>query len=352
MLNTSTHDSKRSEDVRARINVLTEIPGRWQERVQAWARMNRSKRSRVAGRMAPERNDEYALYQTLVGSLPPDAGQPASLAEYRERVKAAALKGVREAKTNSSWINPDPAYEQALTGFLDRILTDADGNPFLRDLRPFAARVALYGMLNGLTQTLLKLTVPGVPDIYQGNEVWRYCLVDPDNRRPVDFERRKRLLQHLQSLEGEPGELRAERIGELLQNSVDGALKLYVTWKTLQLRRQDPELFHSGAYKAVTVRGSAQEHVCAFARAGKGRCLMVIAPRLYATLFAFERDPRPWDPEVWGDTLVEAPTGLDGPLLEVFTGLEYEPGTDTGELALRDVLARFPVALLQGRCVA
>jgi (1->4)-alpha-D-glucan 1-alpha-D-glucosylmutase len=348
MLNTSTHDSKRSEDVRARINVLTEIPDRWREGLRAWSRMNRSLRTRIGGITAPDRNDEYALYQTLAGSLPLDAREPAVLEDYRARVEAASIKAVREAKVHSSWINPHPEYEAAVKRFLQGILQNADTNPFLQDFLPFADRIARFGMLNSASQTLLKLTVPGVPDIYQGNETWRYCLVDPDNRRPVNFDLRRSLLDRVQALNSEPEPDRAQRAADLVRNMDDGGLKLYVTWKTLQLRRRDPELFQTGSYEPLSVKGPWRDHACAFARRKDRRTLVVVAPRLFATLLGFDRDPRTWNAGVWEDTVVEWPKDLSGASFRnIFTARLVSGDPDGPGLPLATILEYFPVAVLE-----
>ena len=347
MLNTSTHDSKRGEDVRARINVLSEIPDPWREKLRSWSRINRSRRTRGAETSRPDRNDEYALYQTLVGSLPLDAREPAALEAYRLRVEAASIKAVREAKVHSSWITPNPAYEQALSRFLDQILRNPADNPFWEDFFPFAERLAHFGMLNSVAQTLLKLTVPGVPDLYQGNEIWRYCLVDPDNRRPVDFDRRRQLLDQVRTRDGEGEADRAQRSAELVHTMEDGRLKLYVTWKTLRFRRRDPDLFRTGSYQPLVVKGARKEHVCAFARGQGERTILVIVPRFFATLLGFEHDPRTWNASAWEDTRVELPRDLSGKSFgNIFTGRVIEANRENSGWLLSGVLKHFPVALL------
>src|SRR5437762_2387774 len=199
MLATSTHDTKRSEDVRARLNVLSEMATPWREALRRWSRFNRSRRRQLEGLPAPSPNDEYHFYQTLFGSWPLEEPDAAGAAAYRERIEAYMIKAAREAKLRTSWTETDAAYEEALLQFVRSALEPRDSNLFLGDFVDFQRRVRRFGLLNGLSQTLLKLTAPGVPDIYQGNEIWEFTLVDPDNRRPVDYGRRRALLAEVRS---------------------------------------------------------------------------------------------------------------------------------------------------------
>src|SRR6185312_327814 len=197
MLTTSTHDTKRSGDVRARINVLSEIPAEWRRAVDRWRRINRMRRREVGGMPAPTADDEYLFYQTLIGSWPLAEPDEAGLGAYRERIEAYMLKAAREAKVRTSWAAANPEYEEALIQFVRAALERREGNLFLADFRAFNRSIVRFGLLNGLSQTLLKLTAPGVPDVYQGDELWDFSLVDPDNRRPVDYDVRRRLLAGL-----------------------------------------------------------------------------------------------------------------------------------------------------------
>ncbi|MDF1615773.1 malto-oligosyltrehalose synthase [Desulfurivibrio dismutans] len=302
MLATSTHDSKRSEDVRSRINVLSEVPELWGRYLKRWRRLNRSRKSRVNGRLAPSPNDEYFLYQTLLGSWPLNAQNgynPGgdSLGDYRGRIREYMLKVIREAKTHTSWLNPDAAYEEAVARFVEQLLSPpgvagpgglTGANPFLADFVPLVRQLAPYGLLNALAQVLLKLTSPGVPDLYQGTELWDFSLVDPDNRRPVDYRRRRELLAAL------PDPTRpatAEMIKELLANLEDGRLKLLLTSRLLHLRRQIPELFGEGGYQPLTATGERGEHLCAFVRQWREHRLLVITGRWFATLAAVGTPP-------------------------------------------------------------
>ena len=332
MLTTATHDHKRGEDVRARINALSELPLEWGRRVRRWARLNRFRVKEVDGRPVPGRNDQYLLYQILVGSWPPGLGadDAASLATYAERIAAYMIKASREAKQRTSWTAPDPDYESGLECFVRRILDPQDGRAFLADLLPFQAQIALIGALNGLAQTLLKLTAPGVPDTYQGSELWDFSLVDPDNRRPVDFELRRAMLAQ----DADPA--------ELLASWQDGRIKQHVVARTLALRRAVPALF-AGDYTPLQTAGLHAERLVAFARSTEDVTLIVIAPRLAAPLLNGADIPLP-PPAAWGDTRIALPNLLGGSLYNPHTGTTIEAGPDG--VAASEVLADLPVALL------
>src|SRR5205823_2953976 len=202
MLASSTHDTKRSEDVRARINVLSEIPEEWRGALLRWNRANTARKSIVQGELAPDRNDEYLFYQVLLGAWPfgdPQSGHPApdEFAVFRERMTAYMLKAIKEAEVHTSWVNPNAEYEEATRTFVTQVLSEDPADAFRLDFAGLQRRVAFFGQVNGLSQVLLKLTSPGVPDVYQGQELWDFSLVDPDNRRPVDYDRRRALLADL-----------------------------------------------------------------------------------------------------------------------------------------------------------
>jgi (1->4)-alpha-D-glucan 1-alpha-D-glucosylmutase len=344
MLATSTHDTKRSEDVRARLDVLSEMTTPWRDAVRRWMRINRWRRREVDGLAAPSRNDEYHFYQTLLGSWPLGASDPAGAATYRERIEAYMIKAAREAKLRTSWMEIEAAYEEALLQFVRSTLEPRDNNLFLADFLEFQRRVARFGLLNSLSQTVCKLTAPGVPDLYQGNELWDFSLVDPDNRRPVDYRRRQAALAELEHGAAELGPR------ELVTSLEDGRGKLLLTWKVLQLRREQPQLFSHGSYRRLRVRGACAHHVCAFARRHAGQSLVVIAPRLYRRLLD---DPArlPLGEAVWQDTLIELPREersrrayrgvLDGAQL-----VPVRHGEFTG-VAVAQALAEFPVAVLR-----
>jgi (1->4)-alpha-D-glucan 1-alpha-D-glucosylmutase len=345
MLATSTHDTKRSEDVRARLTVLSEMTTPWRDAVRRWSRINRTRKREIDGAQAPSRNDEYHFYQTLFGSWPL-AGPHAEAGAYRERIEAYMIKAVREAKVHTSWTDTDAAYEEALLQFVRSALEPRDTNLFLADFLEFQRHAVRFGLLNSLSQTLCKLTAPGVPDVYQGNEIWDFSLVDPDNRRPVDYERRRALLAQLQHSDPAPAR-------ELAHSMEDGRCKLLLTWKALQLRRAHPQLFRDGDYRRLRVRGEHAHNLCAFGRRLGSRALITIAPRLYRRLLA-DRGGLPLGSEVWGDTLIELPREqrgvrtfsgvLDGAQVEV-----HAHGETTGVL-VAEALAAFPVALLTAGC--
>jgi len=335
MLATSTHDTKRSEDVRARLNVLSEIPSEWFAKVSAWRRLNGGLKVTLPdGRVAPDANEEYLLYQTLVGAWPLALDDEQELAAFTARVQQYMDKALHEAKMNASWINPDPQYSEALRNFIAQILTPARpgrSNFFLKRMASFLPAIQFFGAMNSIAQTLLKLTSPGVPDIYQGNELFDFSLVDPDNRRPVDFRRRSELLRSASFVPG-----------EMLRHYHDGRIKLWTTTRALELRNQDPELFRAGSYVPLEVTGEKAAHVCAFARVLDGRVAITMAPRFTYTLM--KGTPQPPLGEVWGRTAVVLPEGVGSSFRNVMTA--EKPTTDGTLLPCREVFATFPVALL------
>ncbi|GFE60697.1 malto-oligosyltrehalose synthase [Geobacter sp. AOG2] len=348
MLTTSTHDTKRSEDVRARINVLSEIPELWREALSRWGRQNRKLKMIVDGKPAPSRNEEYLLYQTLVGAWPICNPGDDEFAEFRARIKGYMLKAMREAKVHTSWISPNSLHEDAVMYFIDLILTKSSHNNFLSDFAEFQRLTTACGICNSLSQTLLKIASPGIPDFYQGNELWDFSLVDPDNRRPVDFGLRRRLLDDLIRMESSTGAMETAR--EVVANRYDGRIKLYLTRKALNVRRENRELFESGRYLPLVVEGSCQEHVCAFERSINNRSVIVVAPRLFSRLLHHDYNELPLGPQVWGDTRINQPFGnLVGRYRNIFTGEQLTLDRQTGQpsLALKDILASFPVAMLE-----
>jgi (1->4)-alpha-D-glucan 1-alpha-D-glucosylmutase len=343
MLGTSTHDTKLGEDVRARINIISEIPDQWGREVGRWMRINRAQRRLVDGEPAPDRTDEYRLYQVLIGAWPVDLGDDLRQAppEFIERMSAYMLKSVREAKVHTSWLTTNQAYEEALTGFVDRILGSAGGPKFLPAFLPFERRVASLSLMNSLSQVVLKIASPGVPDFYQGTELWDLSLVDPDNRRPVDFDLRARLLDGIESANP----------AELLEHWRDGRVKLFVTTRGLHLRRELPQVFVGGEYLPLEVDTSVPGDAVAFARQAGDECVIAIAPRLCARMVLPER-PLPLGGEAWKTSRVLLPESLrHRTFTNVFTGEEIRP-TTTAEhvwIFLGQALERLPVALLRSR---
>jgi len=349
MLTSSTHDSKRSEDVRARINVLSEIPGLWKQRVRRWQKLNRRHVSRLRGQAAPSRNDEYLLYQTLVGTWPIPSPTGQDLLLYRERIAAYMLKAVREAKVHTSWLNPDSAYEDALASFVGALFRSGQNNHFLADFGEFCAGIYRFGLLNSLSQLLLKLTSPGVPDIYQGNELWDFSLVDPDNRHPVDFLRTRNLLDDLATTFSDSSQTEPA-LASLLATLADGRAKLFVTSRTLWFRRTHPELFAEGACEVLSLQGEAERHLCVLARFWEGECLIAVAPRFYASLLAGHDAPcREISERVWEKTRICLPENAASFCFRnVFTGKVHQAIRQNGQnvLAVSPMLRLFPVALL------
>ena len=347
MLFRSTHDSKRGEDVRARINVLSELFDQWRIHLGRWSRINRGRKRLVNEELIPSRNDEYLLYQTLTGTWPGELLDAAGLDAFRQRIERYMLKAAKEAKVHTSWIHPDEEYEGALRHFVRTLLVDPEHNAFLADFLPFQKRIVRFGMLNSLSQTLLKFTVPGVPDIYQGNELWAFNLVDPDNRRPVDYDHRQMALQALITACGNGDNLPA-LLQELLSHIEDGRAKLYLTWKALGLRRQHPLVFSKGQYLSLEPQGLRADHICAFARRLDDREVLVAATRWFARL-AGDSDRLPLGSPVWNDTWLEAPEGVQArSYRNALTGetVPMLPCENGYRLKATDLFNCFPVALL------
>ncbi len=344
MLASSTHDTKRSEDVRARLNLLSELPAAWGAAVERWADWNRPLKRQIDGELWPDPNAEYLLYQTLVGAWPEHEETGGRLKDgpaFVERIAQYMEKATREAKLHTSWVNPDEEYDGALRDFVAALLEPERSGPFLADLAAFVAAIAPLGRVNSLAQTLLKLTAPGVPDLYQGSELWDLSLVDPDNRRPVDYELRRRLLAELDARAGEP-EGRAALADELRETMADGRIKLYLVSRALRLRRERPQLFAEGGYTPLATSGAGAEHVCAFARTRGDEAAIVVVPRLVAGLLGEGEGPPIG--AIWGDTSLALPDELaGGRYTDVLTGQSLA-GERT--LPLAGLLGRLPVALL------
>jgi (1->4)-alpha-D-glucan 1-alpha-D-glucosylmutase len=334
------HDTKRSEDVRARINVLSEIPDLWGEHVYRWALANAELKQTEDDVAAPDANDEYLLYQTLVGAWPLEATDDAAHEVFVERVVRYMEKATREAKEHTSWINPNEAYDAGLEHFIRSILRRTGDNQFLRDIGQFQEPVARVGMVNALAQTAVKLTAPGIPDVYQGQELWDLSLVDPDNRRPVDYALRRRMLESLAPRMEEDDRTALAR--ELMDSWRDGRAKLYLTACALRLRAELPAAFTGGAYLPLRAEGERADHVFAYARTGGRETAVTVVPRLVATLTRGRGMTVP-AAEDWGDTRLELPG--NGSWVNGLTGETLEGGTaEVGRL-----LAAFPVALLLRR---
>jgi (1->4)-alpha-D-glucan 1-alpha-D-glucosylmutase len=329
MVTTATHDTKRGEDARARLALLSEMPREWGRRVFQWLRLNRSRRAEIDGESVPDRNVEYLFYQTLFGAWPPGLGPSdvAGVDSLAERVAAYMVKAVRERKLETSWSNPNAEYEAALQRFILGVLDASRPNPFLAEFHAFVEPLARQGAINSLAQLVLKLTLPGVPDIYQGGELWDFSLVDPDNRRPVDWDARRALLD-------EVGRMRP---GDLAGDWQDGREKLFVTSRLLALRSSHPDLFAGGDYRPLEIEGDGSGHLCAFARSRGGTSLVVAVPRL---IHQFQQGS---EAAGWGGAEIFLPA--HGEWLDVFSGRRLNL---QDRVAAAELFADFPVSVAIG----
>jgi (1->4)-alpha-D-glucan 1-alpha-D-glucosylmutase len=332
---TSTHDTKRGEDVRARINVLSEIPELWETNIKRWSKLNRRKKKSIRGMAVPDKNDEYFLYQTLVGAMPFDMNDSGS---FNARLNDYIIKAVREAKVHTAWLTPDTDYEENFIAFIYKILKPSDQNQFLEDFIPFQKIVSFYGIFNSLSQTLLKIASPGLPDFYQGSEFWDLNLVDPDNRRPVDFSLRTWLLNEMKSRESDDI---IRLIDELLSTREDGKIKLFLICKALEVRQKFRNIFEKGEYVPLNTEGIYKENIIAFAWEHRPEWIITVVPRLLTGIV--QDNQYPLGTEVWGDTHVILPEDTPLKWNNGITGLSVE-GKRT--LAAGDILKHFPCALL------
>ena len=344
MLATSTHDNKRAEDVRSRIDVLSEQPAAWRLAMRRWRTATRGWRTPAGDVEWPTPADQYLLHQTLLGTLPAEGLTSETLADYRERIEQYLLKAAREAKLHTAWARLNPAYEVALVGFVRGLLGRIEGNPVLAELQGRAAELARFGALNSLSMTLLKFTSPGVPDLYQGTELVDLSLVDPDNRRAVDYARRDELLASFEAAAATGDDLRpyVARLGAV---PTDGALKLWLVWRLLSLRAAHPGLFESGRYVPLRVTGARRRHVIAYARRGREATLIVIGSRKFVGLAAAPGQ-LPLGTAVWSDTQVQRPPWLQGTVdsTEVLTGA-HTP-LEAGSIELASVFGVLPMVAL------
>lgn len=335
LLGSSTHDTKRSEDVRARINVLSELPREWRTALTRWTRLNGRKKVLVQGRVAPDRNEEYLLYQTLLGAWPQDGADE----EFIRRLTEFMLKALKEAKVHTSWMTPNTEYEEAVMQFVRTILDPADSGTFLEDFVQLQQKVAFFGIFNSLSQTVLKFGSPGVADVYQGNELWDFSLVDPDNRRPIDYDLRRTYLRWI----FERADDRLKLTNTLLASRADGRIKLYISQRLLCLRRERPELFVGASY--TPLRGN--QHVAAFSRGAEGHTLVVATPVHVATLTRGTL-VAPIGPEIWREDTLRVPGEPGRVYTDLFTGCAFATRARAGKatLMLAEVLGDFPVAAL------
>lgn len=325
----STHDTKRSDDVRARINVLSEIPEEWEQALGRWSKFNRIyKEETMKESEIPDSNEEYLIYQTLIGTWPFSPMDKKTHLEYVERIQMYMEKAIKEAKIHSSWVNPSKFYDQQIQQFIEKIL-DQNSNPFLNDFKAFIPKISMAGIFNSLSQTLLHLSLPGVPDIYQGSEIWNFTLVDPDNRRPVDFQKRKTILDELNEQKNNPSDL----LLKLMQNPEDGRIKLYLIRTLLKLRQRLPNLFLDGSYIPLQVIGEKENHLIAFARFADQKAVIVIAPRLFIPLM---QNNTHIQPEIWKDTAIILPKELTSfKFRNIFTDMIFESDKEGEQIVLK-----------------
>ncbi|WP_129124992.1 malto-oligosyltrehalose synthase [Geomonas oryzae] len=345
MIATATHDSKRGEDVRTRIDALSEIPALWQKQVARWSRLNKRRGSLIENARVPELNEEYLLYQTLIGAWPVGDVDDAGFEVFRGRIREYMIKALREAKVNTSWVSPNGTYEEAVVGFIDAILARTPDNEFLREFLPLQRRLSRCGFFSSLSQTLLKMTSPGIPDFYQGTELIEFTLVDPDNRHQVDYGRRIEALTELKRREQEEGA--PSLWGGLLERE-DERAKLFLIYRVLNYRLEHKELFDAGEYLPLEAKGERARHLCAFARKAGGGVVIVAAARLVATLMP-EEGSSPLGEAVWQDTLLLLPEGIGGQLRNVVNDAVVDVVLHEGQsvIPLAALFGEVSVALLE-----
>lgn len=333
---TSTHDTKRSEDVRARLNVLSEIPQEWNDRLERWSRLNAKHKEQTGSRPSPDRNEEYYLYQTLLGVWP---SEPEGFATLLERVQEHLVKATREAMVRTRWTRPNQEHEEALRNFATRILSP-DNQEFLSDFREFESKVARFGMMNGLSQALLKIAAPGVADFYQGSELWDLRLVDPDNRGPVDFTNRARALREIVASEAASQEA---FLHSLIDTWRDGRIKLFLIWKALRFRREHAPLFHEGGFLPLQTTGCNARNVIAFIRRTGSKSALVAVPRWLSQLPAGQQTLD------WCDTRVVLPADSPRRWKSVLTAAELQSleQKDNNGVSAADLFRQFPVAFFE-----
>ena len=374
MLATATHDTKRGEDMRARLNVLAEVPLEWADAIARWQAWNQRSKTEIDGQPVPDANEEYLLYQTLVGTWPLETLQPAERGAYIERIVGYMDKALKEAKLHTSWANPDEDYDRAAAAFVREILDETKSSVFLRDMDAFVRSIADAGWINSLGQCAAKVCSPGCPDFYQGTELWDFHLVDPDNRGPVDFSRRCRMLSELrESAKQDLPSLAAE----LLALWPDERVKLFVTWRALEFRREHAELFLNGRYSPLSVEGPKNDRVCAFTREHSGCWVLCVIPLLVAqacrgdsaattgtiaehapvhdtpsqSLFGADGRFAAW----WRGTMLQLPPQAPTQWLHVIAGTNYASMKVSSQgrmLDLSRVFQDFPLAILEGTCSA
>lgn len=342
----STHDTKRSEDARARLNVLSELPEEWRRAVARWSRLNEPHRRRIGDTLAPDANEEYFIYQALIAVWPIDQSTTAPDAQFIARIQQYVEKALREAKIHTSWTHVNQPFESAVRDFVARILAQDMSSAFISEFTAFQRHIAHFGLLNSLSQTLVRLAAPGVPDTYQGTEILDFSLVDPDNRRPVDYGHRREMLAQLRTKFDKPSEQWPAAIQSLLANMHDGIAKLLITWRTLQVRSKHPALFSAGQYIPLAASGKGDKYIFAYARSDRGELAVVAVPRFYSQLTP-DIARLPLGEKAWKDTAISLPTDRQLEWVNQFTGQSIAP--TNGRLMAADLFSHFPVALLMSK---
>ncbi len=331
---TSTHDTKRGEDVRARINVISELPLEWEQKLKTWSGLNEKHKARVNNIDVPAPNDEYQLYQTLIGAWPFEDEDGHE--EFVRRIKDYVIKATREAKIYTGWIKPYTEYEEAFEAFVGKILEKSPQNEFMKDFLPFQEKLSHFGMINSLSQVLLKVCSPGIPDFYQGSELWDLNLVDPDNRRQVDYRKRVSMLEAITRDRDNP-----EFIPDLLSSARDGRIKLFLTLICLEARRSHRNLFRNGSYIPLKAGGDLAGHVLAFARREENAWCVVVTPRFITGLAGVNEYPL--GEQFWKETWLELPDDAPYSFLNHITN---DTISVKGRLFVARALAKFPLALI------
>jgi (1->4)-alpha-D-glucan 1-alpha-D-glucosylmutase len=341
LLATFTHDTKRSEDVRTRIDVLAEDPEGWKQALHRWREFNRDKKIVIDNREVPDSKEEYLLYQTLIGSWPLYPMDANARANYIDRIDQYMNKALKEAKFHTSWITPNEEYEKGIQSFIRKIFALDHAATFLKDFTDYMKPIVRAGLFNSLCQTLVKMTCPGVPDFYQGSELWEFTLVDPDNRRPVDYSSRQQLLY---SLKEQAQQDSLSLVSHLIENLEDGRIKLYLTFQVLNFRLQHLSLFNEGNYLPIQVAGAREKHVIAWMRQKDHQQIVVVIGRWFTQLGDMA-STLPLGPSIWQDTALLCSEFQPGPYRDVLTGQVWNFNQPSWQVA--ELFSKLPLVLLE-----
>ncbi len=342
LLTTFTHDTKRSEDVRARINVLSENPKEWGEALHRWHQYNQDKKTQLNNRNVPDMNEEYLLYQTLVGTWPLYPMDASAKAQYIDRIDKYMNKALREAKTHTSWININESYEKSVQDFIHKILNLDPSHAFVQDFIQYVRPIMRAGMFNSLSQTLLKMTSPGIPDFYQGSELWEFTLVDPDNRHPVDYSNRLSLLNLLKEKAQQD---RSKLVSHLIETPEDGLIKLYLTTQVLNFRRNHAQLFQHGDYVPLQLEGKKAQHVVAFSRTLGNQTILVAVGRFYTQLLDIS-NILPIGEKAWDGLYLSTSSHLHHKFRDILSRLEFSL-EHSQPLPIATLFSKLPIVLLE-----